>query len=272
MYTEYWELKEKPFENTPDPRFFFQSNQHREALMRLLYSINEAKGAALLTGEYGCGKTTLIRTVINEIDQHLFPVVLLTNPRWTAEELLREVLFQLGSDEIPDRKNEILQKINQHLYDSVSAGKHTVLMVDEAQVIDDPATFEELRLLLNFQLNDRFMLTLIFSGQPELREKTRKLPQLMQRIAVKYHLVPLDLEETMKYIEYRLALAGNLKEIFTKEAVADIFSYTSGTPRKINNLCDLAMAIGAGNRLETIGPDVVRSIVDTETAGGKFEW
>lgn len=272
MYLDYWELKEKPFENTPDPRFFFQSNQHREALMRLLYAINEAKGAALLTGEYGCGKTMLIRTVINEIDQSLFPVILLTNPRWNADELLREILYQLGTDEIPDRKNEILQKINDHLYDNVSNGKHTVLIVDEAQVIDDPNTFEELRLLLNFQLNDRFMLTLIFSGQPELRDKTRHLPQLMQRIAVKYHLVPLDFEETVKYIDYRMAFAGSLKEVFTKDAMADIFSYTGGTPRKINNLGDLALAVAAGNRLEKVDSDVIRSIIDSETAGGKYEW
>jgi type II secretory pathway predicted ATPase ExeA len=272
VYLDYWELKEKPFENTPDPRFFFQSNQHREALMRMMYAINEAKGAALLTGEYGCGKTMLIRTVINEIDQSMFPVILLTNPRWTADELLREILYQLGTDEIPERKNEILQKINDHLYGHVSNGRHTVLIVDEAQVIEDPNTFEELRLLLNFQLNDRFMLTLIFSGQPELRDKTRHLPQLMQRIAVKYHLVPLDLDETVKYIDYRMAFAGSLKEVFSKDAFADIYSYTGGTPRKINNLCDLALAVGAGNRLEKVDSDVIRSIIDSETAGGKYEW
>lgn len=272
MYLDHWELKEKPFENTPDPRFFFQSNQHREALMRVLYAIHEAKGAALLTGEYGCGKTTLMRTVINEIDHHLFPVILLTNPRWSAEELLREILYQLGADEIPERKNEVLQRINDYLYRNVSNGKHTVLMVDEAQVIDDPMTYEELRLLLNFQLNDRFMLTLLFAGQPELREKIGKLPQLIQRIAVKYHLVPLKEEETAKYIDYRLALAGSMREIFTKDAIHDIYSYSGGTPRKINNLCDLAMAIGAGNRLETIDSSVIRSIIDSETAGGKYEW
>lgn len=272
MYLEHWELKEKPFENTPDPRFFFQSDQHREALMRILYAIHEAKGAALLTGEYGCGKTTLMRTVINEIDPHLFPVVLLTNPRWSAEELLREILYQLGTDEIPDRKNEILHLINDHLYKNVSAGKHTVLMVDEAQVIEDPMTFEELRLLLNFQLNDRFMLSLLFAGQPELRDRMRKLPQLVQRVAVKYHLVPLNLDEAVKYIDYRMALAGSLKECFTEEALEDIFAYSGGTPRKINNICDLSLAVGAGNRLEMVDRDLVRSIIDSETSGGAYEW
>lgn len=272
MYLEHWGLKEKPFENTPDPRFFFQSDQHREALMRLLYAIHEAKGAALLTGEYGCGKTTLMRRVINEIDPKHFSVVLLTNPRWSAEELLREIVYQLGTDDIPERKTDVLHEINDHLYQNVRAGKHTVLMVDEAQVIEDPATFEELRLLLNFQLNDRFMLSLLFTGQPELREKMRYLPQLTQRIAVKYHLVPLTLEETVKYIEYRMALAGSVQEAFTKDAYADIFSFTEGVPRKINNLCDLALAIGAGNRLEKIDSNTVRSIVESETAGGKYEW
>ncbi|MBD3167091.1 AAA family ATPase [bacterium] len=272
MYLEFWELSEKPFENTPDPRFFFQSRQHREALMRILYSIHETKGAALLTGEYGCGKTTLIRTVLSELDPMLYPVVLLTNPRWTADELLREILYQLGTDEVPDRKSDVLHLINEHLYNHLSNGKHTVLIVDEAQVIDDPMTFEELRLLLNFQLNDRFMLTLVFSGQPELRQKMRDLPQLAQRIAVKYHLVPLDYEETVQYIEYRLALAGGMREIFTQGAVEDLYRFTKGIPRTINNLCDLALAIGAGNRMNRVDRQVIHSIIESETAGGQFEW
>ncbi|MDP8206753.1 MAG: AAA family ATPase [Candidatus Electryonea clarkiae] len=273
MYLDYWEIKEKPFENTPDPRFFFQSKQHREALMRILYAVHEAKGAALLTGEYGCGKTTLIRTVINELDQHLFPVVLLTNPRWGADEMLQEILYQFGTDKPPDKKTEILRLINDQLFNYVREGKHTVLFVDEAQIIEDPMTLEELRLLLNFQLNDRFMLTLVISGQPELRDRMRQLPQFVQRIAVKYHLVALSFEETSEYIEYRLALAGNLREtVFTENAIADIFSYTGGTPRKINNLCDLALAIGAGSKVAEIDSDLIKSIVNSETAGGAFQW
>lgn len=272
MYLDYWELKEKPFENTPDPRFYFQSRQHQEALMRLLYAIHEAKGAALLTGEYGCGKTLSIRTVINEIDPLQFTVVLLTNPRWSATELLREIAYQLGTDSVPERKTDVLHIINDHLYANLTANKHTVLIIDEAQVIDDPMTYEELRLLLNFQLNDRFMLTLIFSGQPELRDRIRKLPQLVQRIAVKYHLVPLELEETYKYINYRLAVAGSMREIFAKEAVEQIYRYTGGTPRKINNLCDLALAIGAGSKADTIHQNLIRSVIESETAGGQFEW
>jgi len=272
VYLEYWELKEKPFENTPDPRFFFQSHQHQEALLRLLYALHEEKGAALLTGEYGCGKTLTLRTVINEIDPLRFAVVLLTNPRWTAEELLREIAYQLGSDEVPERKVDVMHLINDQLYKNLTSSKHTVLIIDEAQVIHDPMTFEELRLLLNFQLNDRFMLTLIFSGQPELRDRIRSLPQLVQRISVKYHLVPLELEETSKYINYRMAVAGSLREVFTSESIKEIYTYSGGTPRKINNLCDLALAIGVGSRMEKITPPLVRSIIESETAGGKFEW
>ncbi len=273
MYLDYWELSEKPFENTPDPRFFYESKQHREALMRFMYAIHEAKGAALLTGEYGCGKTLLVRTVINQIDPHLFPVVLLTNPRWSADELLSEIAYQLGTDEVPKPKNEILRVINDHLYRNVTEGKHTVLIIDEAQIIEDPMTLEELRLLLNFQMNDRFMLTLVFVGQPELRDHIRPIPQLVQRIAVKYHLVPLGLEETSQYIQYRLTVAGSLRDsIFTKDAIEDIYAYSAGTPRKINNICDLALAIGAGNRVETVGSSLVRSIVDSETAGGSYQW
>ncbi len=272
MYLSYWELREKPFENTPDPRFFFQSRQHREALIRLLYTVYEAKGAALVTGEYGCGKTTLIRTLINEIDPKKYHVVLLNNPRWSAEDLLREILYQLGAGELPERKRDVLSQINDRLYQVVQEGRHTVVIVDEAQVIDDLETFDELRMLLNFQFNDRFMLSLIFSGQPELRPKMREMPQLTQRIAVKYHLVPLHAEETERYIDYRLALAGSMRNLFDQGATDLVYEFTKGVPRTINNLCDLALALAAGNRLEAIDTTVIQNIIDSETAGGAFSW
>ena len=167
MYLDYWKIKEKPFENSPDPKFLFHSKQHDEALFRLLYAIQSSRGAALLTGEYGCGKTLLMHTIISELSQGKFKIAYLTNPRWSAMELIEEILYQLEINSKSKSRLEMLHSLNDFLFQNVQEKCQTIIIVDEAQVISDYETFEELRLLLNFQLNDRFLLTLFLVGQPE---------------------------------------------------------------------------------------------------------
>lgn len=263
MYQEYWKLKEKPFENSPDPKFLYHSQEHDEALFRLLYAIQSSKGAALLTGEYGCGKTLLMHTIVSELSAGQFKIAYLTNPRWSATELVQEILYQFEIDTQSHNRIDMLHDLNDFLFDNVRNKKHTIIIVDEAQVITDYETFEELRLLLNFQMNDRYLLTLFLVGQPELNETVKNIPQLNQRIAVRFHLKRFGPEDTKAYINYRLRVAGRNEPIFTDNAISVIYDHTQGTPRLINNVCDLALVIGFGKHVNIIDEHLIKGIIDT---------
>jgi len=264
VYEEYWKLKEKPFENTPDPRFFYHSPNHEEALMRLYYVIKERKGAGLLTGEYGSGKTVLTRFIIKELSQedNRYKIALIVNPSLSAEDFLKEIIFQLEGREYEGSKLKILHTINDILYKSTEEDKDIVIIVDEAQVIDSQEMFEELRLLLNFQLNTRFLLTLILVGQPELREKINKLPQLKQRMAISFHLNVLTPEEAAHYIDHRCRIAGAQRELFAKEAIELITANSNGIPRRVNTYCELALMQGMLANATTIDRETAEEAIE----------
>ncbi len=264
MYTTYWGLTDKPFENTPDPRFFYCSPKHEEAMMRLLYTVEEKKGSAMLSGEYGGGKTLLSRIVLGKLMQEddKFRTALIVNPAIPALELLGEVVYQLGGESHRhDRKIDILRNLNQMLYKTAGEDRHTVVIIDEAQAIEDDTTFEELRLLLNFQLNDKFLLTLLLLGQPELKEKIDRLPQFKQRLAVRYHLTTLTDVEVQHYIEHRCRVAGRSEPLFTQDAYRLIYEYSKGIPRQINNVCDLGLVIGMGYKAKIIDGQIMQEII-----------
>lgn len=253
MYRQYWGLNEKPFENTPDPKFIYYSKQHEEALTRMLYAIKEAKGAAMLTGEYGCGKTVLSRIIIGElIKDKDFEVALVIHPCLTPIEFMQEIIYQLKNEHVKGSKPVLLHVLQETIYAHYNQNKKTVIIIDEAQLIDSVDTFEELRLLLNFQLNDRFLVTLVLIGQPELLPKVAAIPQLEQRLGVKYHLSALNEEETKGYIEYRLKTAGAAQAVFTQDALQAVYRYSQGIPRKINNICDTCLLVGFGQEAKEI--------------------
>lgn len=260
MYLDYWKLKEKPFDNTPDPRFLYHSPQHEEALMRLLYAVEDKKGAAVLSGEYGSGKTTLSRVLISRVDPNKFKVITITNPQLPPIEFLQEIARQMGSDSLPEKKIDLLNIINDILNRNASLNRHTIIFIDEAQLIDKKEVFEELRLLLNFQLDNQFLLTLILMGQPELREKVNKIPQLRQRIGIRHHLGFLNEKEVEAYILHRLKISGREEEIFTKAALKEIYTRSKGCPRMINNICDLSLLAGFGEKAKKIDKDVIQEI------------
>jgi len=263
MYEKYWGLKEKPFENTPDPRFIFHSKNHEEALLRLLYAIKEEKGAGMLTGQIGSGKTLLSRVITDELIRNkVYEVALLTYPQLDPGQFLQEVIYQLeGSEVKTEDRPLLLHGLQERIYKNFNEGKKTVVIIDEAQIIKDEETFESLRLLLNFQLNDKFLLTLILLGQPELIKKINGIPPLEQRIGVKFHLDALSQAEVDAYIAHRIAVAGREEPIFTKEAVEFIYDYSQGIPRKINNVCDIALLIGFGRQVKTIDRDIIHSVI-----------
>lgn len=260
MYLEYWKFNQFPFENVSDPDFFYLSKTHEEALTRLIYAAERRKGGAMLTGEIGCGKTTLSRICINHLSEDKYDISLIINPKLDSTDFLQEILFQFGIKNLPNKKVECLRVLNDRMLENMKNNKETLLIVDEAQLIND-STFEEIRLLLNFQLNNRFLLTIILLGQPELRQKVHYIEQLNQRIAIRYHLRPFNFEETSDYIKYRLQRAGNMEYLFDQAAVEKIYAHTNGVPRKINSLCDLALLIGFSNKKDIIDLEIVEKII-----------
>lgn len=262
MYKDYFGFREKPFAKTPDPRFLFMSRGHEEALARLEYTVEERE-IALLTGDVGCGKTTLSRALMSRCgDTYRF--VLVFNPSMSSLEFLRTVAYGLDIQEPSRSKDELLRQITEILKRNHIDGTGTVLIVDEAQTITDLGVFDEIRLLTNYQVDDCNLLSVLIMGQPELRNVLlyQPLEPLRQRISLKYHLKPLSLEETMEYLDYRLVAAGSVPGLFTPDAIQLIHELSGGVPRKINSIATNALLLAYGNDSAVIDAQIVSEVKD----------
>lgn len=257
MYLEFWGLQEEPFKNVPDRNLFYQSNPHEEALIRLLYAVEHRKGAAMLTGEVGSGKTTVSRVLMNRLPKERFEVTTIVNPDLSSVDFVRAILVEMDEPAEEDSKTILLEKLKNRLAQNIQKNLTTVLIVDEAHLIKDPASFEELRMLLNLQSDNQFMVTLIMIGQTPLKEKIANLKPLKERIAIKYDLNPLDLKDTIRYILFRLKKAGAERGIFSKEAVKSVYSYAGGIPLRINNVCERSLLIGMMMKAQVIDKKIV---------------
>ncbi|NWF72237.1 MAG: AAA family ATPase [Nitrospirae bacterium] len=258
-YTNYWGLRALPFDNVPDPRFYVPCLQHDAAHRWLNYGIQARKGILLLTGDIGCGKTLLSRRLIVGLSPAQYDVALVANPALSPSEMLDEVLSQFGLGLVRSKAAR-LQILNERLHLNEQRGISSVLVVDEAQAIESVNGFEELRLLTNFQLNDRYLLTVVLIGQPELRGRVGDIPQLSQRIAVRAHLGPFTVEETTAYIGARMGAVTDRTEVFTKEAMAVIFEQSRGIGRVINALCDQCLFAGAIEQVTQIDDRLVQRV------------
>ena len=262
MYKTFFGFREKPFSKTPDPRFLFLSPGHEEAMARLEFVLEERE-IAVLTGEIGCGKTTLSRALMDRSgDGYRFCFIV--NPRLTGLEFLRITARLLDIDAPATLKDELLEQINTVVFESYQKGVCPVIVIDEAQMIADAEVFDEIRLLTNFQLDDRNMLAVIVMGQPELRSMlaSSRFEPLRQRIALNYHLEPLSLEETMEYLDFRLERAGGMPGLFAPDAVQKIFELTGGVPRKINSVATNALLVAYGNDAALIDSAIIDEIKD----------
>lgn len=246
MYNEFYGLREAPFNLTPDPRFLFLSERHREAYDHLLFGIRERKGFIQLTGEVGAGKTTLCRALLAELGDSV-KTALILNPSLTATQLLRAILVELGLD--PPRRIDraaALERLNRFVLEQLAAGGDVVLLIDEAQDLT-PELLEQVRLLSNLETDQRKLLQIVLVGQPELRDRLERpdLRQLRQRITVRYHLAPLTRRESDAYLAYRLTVAGaNGRPTLTRWATWAIHRYAGGVPRLINAVADKTLLCG----------------------------
>jgi len=245
VYLEFYGLKLSPFDITPNPRFLFHSNKHREAFNHLLYGIRERKGFVQLTGEVGAGKTTLCRALLEQLDAH-FSTALILNPVLSGDELMKAIATEYGLEVKGKDRLETIATLSDFLLKQTLAGRETVLIVDEAQNLTEDL-LEQVRLISNIETDDRKLLQVVLLGQPELRDRlnSHRLRQLRQRITVRYHLKPLTRFEVAQYVHHRLEIAG-AKSVphFTRPALWRVYFYSRGIPRLVNAVCDKALLAG----------------------------
>ena len=261
MYESFYGLREKPFSLLPDPGFLYLGSKHSMALTMLQYGLVNQAGFTVIAGEIGCGKTTLIRCLLNQMEQDV-TVGLISNTQRAIGELLQWVLLAFGLDYRNKEKVELYETFIDFVIGEYSKHRRTVLIVDEAQNLE-VQTLEELRMLSNINADKDQVLQLILVGQPELRKKLRRpeLVQFAQRIAVDYYLEPLGPEETQEYIHHRLHVAGGDPSLFDAEACRVVHQYSHGVPRLTNILCDTALVYGFADRREKIDAALVREVV-----------
>ena len=259
MYQEYWNLTELPFESVPDPRFFYSSGDHQRALLQMFYAINNRMGAAVLTGDLGCGKTVVSRMLLHELSSDQYEIALINRPSLSPIDFLRDMLGQLGVDIQSDVRMQ--RALEVQAVKSANAGKYTVVIVDDADAIEDDNTFEELQSLFNFQRNGRFFLTLLLIGQAGLKYRVEGIESLAQQVARQYHLAPFKREETDAYVQTRLKKAGADRSLFNEDALDALYQASNGVPRDINNICDVALLLGFDAKAKTVGEEQVLKAV-----------
>ncbi len=246
MYTHYYGFSAKPFQLSPDPRFFFGSSGHKRALAYLRYGLSQGEGFIVITGGIGTGKTTLVRSLFAELDPHGIVAAQLVTTQLEADDLLRAVAAAFGLAHDTASKASLLKQVEDFLRACAREGKRVLLVVDEAQNLP-PRSLEELRMLSNFQISEKPLLQSFLLGQEEFRGTLAAvgMEQLRQRVIASCHLNPLSEAETRDYIEHRLRVVGwSGTPAFTEGAFAAIHRHTQGIPRRINVFCDRVLLYG----------------------------
>lgn len=261
-YLDFYGLRQEPFSNAPVHHFYYDSAQHSQALVRLMYALRRMKGLALLIGDIGAGKTTLARRLLDALDEDEFEAALLViiHRDITTDWLLQRIAIQLGVERPSPDKLSLLSQLYHRLVEIHDAGKKAVVLIDEAQMLATRDLMEEFRGLLNLEVPDQKLLSFVFFGLPDVEHNLRMDPPLEQRVALKVRLEPFDLGSTDAYIRHRLRTAGTESTILDAEAVRMVHIASGGIPRLINTVCDNALLEGALNRQHAVGPDLVRRV------------
>mgnify|MGYP005831535365 CR=1 FL=1 len=253
MYESYWNLKQKPFEGGAEPAFYYPGESHSAAMLKLRYAIENRRGAALLSGPSGTGKTLVASMIRAMLPESFSPFVHLVFPQMTSGELIALLAAELDGQAIEQAGTDrVVWRIDRFLRANAERGCHAVVVLDEVHLVDNARALEALRLLLNFEPGGKPALTLLLSGQPAILPVLDRTPQLDERLAVKCLLRPFGREETAGYVEHRLRAAGATRPIFDSDALDAVHELTGGVARRINRLCDLAMLIAFAEQSETI--------------------
>jgi len=239
-YLEYFQLSQEPFSSAPVTRFYYNSTQHSQAMVRLMFAVDNMRGLAICVGDIGAGKTTLARRMLDNLPESQYEAALLViiHAGITANWLLRRIALQLGVESPVEDKLALLSQLYQRLVQLYEQGKKAVVLIDEAQMLQSRELMEEFRGLLNLEVPERKLLSFVFFGLPELEQNLLLDPPLAQRVALRYRLEPFNLESTDAYIKHRLRMAGSKKMLFTNQAVEAIHAHSRGVPRLINTMCD----------------------------------
>jgi general secretion pathway protein A len=269
MYNQFFGLRKKPFNMTPDPGFLFLTAQHREALVGLTYAILDRKGFVVLTGDAGTGKTTLLARVLQYLPANRIQSSVILNPTLTPSEFLELAMLDFGISDVPPSKAQRLARLQNLLLEGHSQGKVSTLVIDEAHKLS-PEVLEEIRLLGNFEYADQKLIQILLVGQNELNGVLDRddLRQLKQRIALRFAIAPLAMPEVEQYIRYRWAKAGGQTAPFSGEAVAQIVRSSRGIPRVINAICDNALMSAFSEGSKTVNEQHVREAAMDLKLGG----
>jgi type II secretory pathway predicted ATPase ExeA len=264
MYEPYWQLDARPFDHSADERYYFPGPSQQAALLKLRYAVENRRGAALLAGEAGLGKTFVAQTLLRQLGDSFRPRVHLVFPQMPPDQLLAYLADQLAHAPASGTSTvgQSLQRLETALAENAKAGQHAVIVIDEAHLLRDSQSLETIRLLLNLEREAQPLATVLLVGQTGLALDVQRLPQFDQRVAVKCLLSRLPADQTKAYIQHRMTAAGAKWPIFDNESIHEIHNLTHGIPRRINRLCDLALLVGYGEELKTLGRPQITAIYD----------
>jgi len=262
-YEQYFGLTEQPFSNAPDSRFYYDSEMHQEAMVKIMHAAETMKGLVVMLGDIGAGKTLLARKVLEKLesdDSFVESLLVIVHSEITASWLLKRIAFQIGIKNPAEKKEELLPQLYERLLSIYEEGKRAVILIDEANMLKTKEIFEEFRGLLNLEVPGRKLLTLVLIGMPELEQNIALDPPLEQRIAIKFKLRKLERSTTINYINHRMKVAGNENNIFSDMALDAIFEYAGGTPRLINTICDNALLEAYLMKRERIDFEIIEHV------------
>jgi type II secretory pathway predicted ATPase ExeA len=270
MYLEHWELSARPFENTADVRFYYPGESQQAALLKLRYAIESRQAAALLAGAPGLGKTLLVQTLLKQLAEKCSPKARVVFPQMPADQLLALLCEQLTgkTQEQAQTVRESVRCLELFLAENARAGRHAVMVIDEAHLLREGETLQTLRLLMNFEAEAQSPFTLILVGQASLLPVIERMPDFDQRLAGRSVLRRFEAAETAGYIQHRLRIAGRDEPLFTAAALEAVHRHSQGIPRKINRLCDLALLVGFAEDRRSLEAEQVEAVAEELVASG----